>query len=99
MRQEGSPYFGRFFIMNVLATVPELTAVRVGLVTSRRVGNAVCRNRVRRRLREIVRADLPRLRRGTWLVLVAKRPAVEATFAELQGEWRRLARRATLLSS
>ncbi len=99
VRRLGSPYFGRYFIMNVLSAVPETTVPRVGLVTSRKVGNAVNRNRVRRRLREIVRVDLPKLRPGTWLVLVAKRPAVEATFADLRAEWWRLTKRATLWSS
>lgn len=85
-------------IMNVLAHSTGEESARIGLVTSRRVGNAVTRNLIRRRLREIVRQDLPRMRRGLWLVLVAKRAAADATFEELTSEWRVLARRASLLA-
>ena len=69
-------------------------AARIGIVTSRRVGGAVERNRVRRRLREIVRAERDRLLPGAWLVIVARHRAVEAGFAELRAEWLGLVRRA-----
>jgi len=40
---------------------------RAGFVTSGRVGGAVVRNRVRRRLREIVRRHQHELRQGVWV--------------------------------
>ena len=64
--------------------------VRVAIVVSRKVGNAVVRNRVRRRLRESLRALL----RGDGLkpsidVLVVARPsAADASFDELRGSLR-----------
>ena len=70
---------------------------RIGIVTSRRIGNAVVRNRVRRRLREIVRAARPRLVTGLWLVIVAKVPSATALFATLEEEWAQLARRGYIL--
>ena len=70
---------------------------RVGLITSRRIGNAVMRNRVRRRLREIVRLCRPRLNDGFWIVLIARRPAALAEFKEIEREWLSLARRASIL--
>jgi ribonuclease P protein component len=78
---------------------PECAGIRVGIVTSRRVGNAVERNTVRRRLREIVRLQIPALRPGCWLVLIARKSAVAATFAALREEWLRLAARASILTS
>ena len=54
--------------------------VRVGIVVSKKVGKAVVRNRVRRRLKEILRRlHLP----GAHLLLVASPEAREAGFAEL----------------
>ena len=73
---------------------PSPGAARVGIVTSRRVGEAVERNRVRRRLREIVRAERARLSPGMWLVIVARHRAVGVEFAELREEWLSLVRRA-----
>jgi len=70
---------------------------RVGIITSRRVGGAVVRNRVRRRFREIVRLHRPSLVANAWFVIVARQAAANAGFAELEGEWIRLARRAGLL--
>jgi ribonuclease P protein component len=70
---------------------------RVGIITSRRVGSAVVRNRVRRRLRELVRADLPSLPTNCWVVLIAKSAAAKAAFGDLRAEWRRLAKRAGMV--
>ena len=55
--------------------------VRVGITTSKKVGNAVQRNRSRRVIREAFRALAPRVRPGFDLVLVArgKTPYVKST--------------------
>lgn len=48
--------------------------VRVGFTCSKKVGNAVVRNRAKRRLREVARLDLPQLgRAGFDYVLIGKR--------------------------
>ena len=58
--------------------------VRVGFTVSRQVGNAVERNRVRRRLREVVRlAPASALRAGHDYVLIGRRAALEAPFADM----------------
>ncbi|APE42363.1 ribonuclease P protein component [Sulfitobacter alexandrii] len=55
-------------------TDPE--AVRVGFTCSKKVGNAVARNRAKRRLREIARLDLPEKgRAGHDYVLIGRRDA------------------------
>lgn len=49
-------------------------AIRVGITCSKKVGNAVARNRAKRRLREIARLDLARLGRPGWdYVLIGRR--------------------------
>ncbi len=61
--------------------------VRVGFTVSRKVGNAVVRNRVRRRLREIARAVIPaRARPDLDYVLVGRQGAIVRDFAAMQGE-------------
>jgi len=60
---------------------------RVGFTVSRQVGNAVERNRVRRRLREIVRlAAGVELRAGHDYVLVGRRAALAQPFEEMRRE-------------
>jgi ribonuclease P protein component len=60
----------------------------VGLVVSKAVGNAVVRNRVKRRLRHQVVPLLDTLPTGTSVVLRALPPAAQCTSAELGEELR-----------
>ena len=69
---------------------------RIGFITTRQLGGAVVRNRVRRRLREIVRASRPRLRTTCWIVVIARSAAARASADELRAEWERLAVRGKL---
>jgi ribonuclease P protein component len=58
----------------------------VGFIVARTVGNAVVRNRVRRRLRHVVRAHLDRLPQGSLLVVRANPPAGAARHDDLAAE-------------
>jgi ribonuclease P protein component len=57
---------------------------RAGFVVSRAVGSAVVRNRVRRRLRHLVRSHLAELPAGSTLVVRATPAAAGASGAELE---------------
>ena len=57
---------------------------RVGFTVSTKLGKAVKRNRVRRRLREIYRLHETELARGADLVIVARGRAVGATYRQLE---------------
>ena len=70
-----------------------LEVTRVGLTVSTKLGHAVVRNRVRRRLREIVRHNASCLPSGYDIVVVARTAAVEAEFAALEKSFRLLAGR------
>ena len=80
-------------VFSILTNVPGCDHARVGIITSRRVGGAVVRNKVRRRLREIFRHARARLLKGVWLVIVARPHAGNASFQDLQKEWWKLAER------
>jgi ribonuclease P protein component len=59
-------------------------APRVGFTATRKLGNAVTRNRIRRRLRELARLHLARgARPGFDYVLIARPPALNRSFSDL----------------
>lgn len=70
----------------------DLDQTRFGFATGKRLGGAVVRNRVRRRIREELRAMAPSFQPG-WDVLIIARPAlVEADHDALVGALRRVLR-------
>ena len=68
------------------------------VVVSRRVGPAVTRNRVKRRLREIYRHARPSMKPGLWVVVTAKPAAATATSESLRAEWLRLGNRLSIFT-
>jgi ribonuclease P protein component len=71
---------------------------RVGFVIGKRVGHAVARNRVRRRLRELIRRRWAVVASGWDLVIVARPTAVTADSAALADELDKLLARAKVLA-
>ncbi|MBH23536.1 MAG: ribonuclease P protein component [Myxococcales bacterium] len=57
---------------------------RVGITVSRKVGNAVVRNSVKRRLREIFRCNKAALPQGWDVVWIARSAAAQTSFEELR---------------
>ena len=75
------------------------TSTQGAVVVSRRVGGAMIRNKVKRRLREIYRHELPGLKSGLWLVITAKPSAATASSEELRREWLRLGGRLSIFAN
>lgn len=97
MRQEGRRHFGAAFVFFVRRRPeggdPRLDLPRFAAAVSRRVGSAVVRNRVKRRLREIFRKHQG-LFPGDVDILVSARPrAAGASYAELERQFLAAARR------
>ena len=72
---------------------------RVGITTGKKLGHAVTRNRVRRRLREIYRLHEDRFAPGYDIVVVARVRAVHSAYAVLERDFLRLAKKLQLLPS
>lgn len=98
VRKTGQAKAGRFVILSTLAD-PALGSLRTGFITTKRVAKrAHDRNLLRRRFRSLVQAHaagFAEIRR--YLVTIARPGAAQATFAELEADWLRQARRLGLL--
>jgi ribonuclease P protein component len=70
---------------------------RYGFSVSSRIGNAVTRNRVKRRLREAMRLRMDSIHSGWDLVFIARNPIRSASYHQMDAACARLLRRAHLL--
>ena len=70
---------------------------RVGVTVSKKLGKAVVRNRVRRRLREVYRLHESRFLPGWDIVVVARHRAIDADFSELTKAYLALAKKSGIL--
>ena len=78
--QCGTKRVSAAWVMYVLPTAEPHS--RLGLAVSKRIGNAVTRNRVKRRVRAFFRLHKAQFRSPYDIVVVARRGAAEASYAE-----------------
>jgi ribonuclease P protein component len=72
---------------------PNQTEVsRIGISVTKKTGNSVKRNRVKRRIREAIRRNASFLPRGEDIVIVARRGCEEASFADIEKDIRKLSK-------
>ena len=97
VRREGKSWADRRLVLVARRTGGEYC--RFGFSVSKRVGNAVVRNRVKRRLKEAARVELlPRIEPGWDFVVIARKDAAGADYQRLNHSLQRLFGRAKLLT-
>lgn len=89
---QASPRRGRYMVL-FLRDAPDASA-RLGVVASKKVGNAIARARAKRRLREVFRLHRQWLPSGfrSDVVLVARRSILEAPWRRVVADYEALAR-------
>ncbi|MBV8350968.1 MAG: ribonuclease P protein component [Verrucomicrobia bacterium] len=97
VKASGKSWNGKHLVLATLTRDTDAPS-RIGILATRRLGNAVIRNKVRRKIREIFRLNQYRIRKGFWLVTIARFSSAAATYRELERDWLRLAERASILA-
>jgi ribonuclease P protein component len=95
IQNRGKKIRGRYLIL--LAIHNNLPVSRFGITVSKRIGNAVRRNSIKRKIREIQRLNRDNIDPGHDVVVIARQRASEATFRQLEAEYLRLARNGGLM--
>lgn len=80
--KKGKSVSDAYLVLSVLSG--KLPQPKVGFVVGKKVGKAVYRNKVKRRLREIFRQLIPYVDGHTSYVVVARSGSVDRTYAELE---------------
>ncbi|MBQ1241664.1 MAG: ribonuclease P protein component [Oscillospiraceae bacterium] len=70
---------------------------RLGVTVSAKLGHAVVRNRIRRRIREIFRLNQPKLKQGYDMIVVARGRSVRASYQEMDRAFLSVCRKLELL--
>ena len=91
---DGNRITGQYMI--VFAKENQLPHNRFGIVTSKKIGNAVIRNRAKRQIREVIRKNLNNLRPGFDVVVVARFKVKETVFELIENDFLRLMRKARI---
>jgi len=97
VRRQGRSYKHRLIILVILPN--NLPYSRFGFTASKRIGNAVKRNRVRRLMREAVRLGWEDIIPGKDVVCIARRPIATATFQDVQAACQLMLAQAGLLKN
>ncbi len=81
LQSKGQKWVTPHFIIQCIPT--ETDSIRFSFIASRKVGNAVCRNRTRRRLRHVVYENLKIIPSGRDYVIIVRRYEEEPPFDKL----------------
>ena len=82
--KKGSRFRGKYFVLVYLSN--ELQFSRMAVVASKKIGNAVVRNRVKRRMRTLYRTHKDKLPEAHDLVFITKRDIRNASWKEIRSE-------------
>ena len=94
--KSGEHFSGEHMVLYVASS--KTKNIKVGLAVTKKVGHAVVRNKVRRRLREIIKTQVPNLKQNNNIIVVARDNITEASFEKLSNEFLKLLKKANLIN-
>ncbi|MCD6459968.1 ribonuclease P protein component [bacterium] len=82
----GQKVSGKYLVLFYLYKNDRLRLTRLGITVTKKIGDAVVRNKFKRRVREIFFNNMPSIKPGYDLVVIAKRTSINATYQDLSDE-------------
>ena len=95
-RLEGKAKGGAYLVLSTLAD-DDLPHHKAGVIVTKKIGNAVTRNRMRRRIQAILASHLDRIQGKRYVVTVIRWRAPQATLQQLEADWLKQASRLGIL--
>ena len=93
--KSGEHFSGEHIVLYVASS--KTKNIKVGLAVTKKIGHAVVRNRVRRRLREIIKSQIPVMKQSFNIIVVARENVTTASFEKLTIEFNKLLKKANLI--
>jgi ribonuclease P protein component len=72
---------------------------RIGLSVSKKIGNAVTRNRIKRLIRQVFLEEKHRIKSGKEFIIIARKPAADMSYYEVKNSLDHLFRKAKIYQS
>lgn len=79
---KGKNYWNRNLILYIKKNGLEET--RLGITITKKIGNAVVRNKIRRKIKEIYRKNYPNIKSGYDLIIIPKKNVIDLSYQELE---------------
>lgn len=95
--KKGQSFANRQFVIYVLKQ-PEQPYSRLGLSVSKKMGNAVMRNHIKRFIKEIFRELSDKLELGNDFIVISRRPVRTMSFSEMQGSLAHVLKKAGVMT-
>ncbi|WP_273123526.1 ribonuclease P protein component [Metabacillus sp. HB246100] len=93
--KQGKSIANRQFVLYIMDNSTE-KEFRIGLSVSKKIGNAVTRNKVKRLIRQVFLEEKDKLITGKEFIMIARKPAAEMNYHEVKGSVQHLLRKGKL---
>ncbi|KKI89754.1 ribonuclease P [Bacillus sp. SA1-12] len=96
--KQGKSIANRQFVIYIMQN-PEEKEFRIGLSVSKKIGNAVTRNRIKRLIRQVFLEEKHKIANGKEYIIIARKPAADMGYHEVKSSLNHLFRKAKIYQS
>lgn len=91
----------KYLVVYWLANKKQYSVNRYGITISKKIGNAVVRNKIKRRIKEILRKwdDNNYIKSGFDIVIITRKPVIDLSYHQIKEDLKRLLYKSSLIDS